>query len=243
MSYIAKYAPTTLADVVISNNNVKDKLESYVEGNLTQPLILHGEFGTGKTTIANLLPNAIEGKPALVEKLKAVEFNTVSDIQAMFSAPPSFYKLFTTNGQKRNYFVSNELNFTVKAALAFRDVVDELMEHTQFIFTTNNLASIDKGLQDRSICLNITPVNASDWLPRAKFILRQEGVQLKDAQLLNFLNKQLAVSSSNRKLLEELETLVWNIKNPRTVVITKSVKDLIPPKSKALVSNPLTTTK
>ena len=242
MSYVLKYAPKVLADVVIANTNVKDKLAAYVAGELKQPLILHGEFGTGKTTIANLLPSAIEGKPALIEKLKAVEFNTVYDVSALFNAPPMFYKLFTTNGQNRNYMVSNEFNFTVKAALAFRDVIDELQEHTQFIFTTNNLASIDKGLQDRSICLNIPPVSARDWLPRAKFILKEEGVKLKDAQLLNFLTKQLAVSTSNRKLLEQLEALVWDVKNPKTLVVTKSIKDLVPPKTpkpKAPVVNPL----
>lgn len=218
MSFTVKYEPKTLGEVVISSSTVRNKLDAYINGDLVQPLILHGDFGTGKTTIANLLPDAIEGKKALVENLKAVEFSTVHDVSALFSAPTAFYKLFTVNGQKRNYFVSNEFNFTMKAALAFRDVVDELQEHTQFIFTTNNLASIDKGIQDRSICLLVPPASAQDWLPRAKFILKQEGVKMKDSQLLNFLNKQLAVSNSNRKLLEQLQELVFDIKNPNSKV-------------------------
>jgi len=72
--------------------------------------------------------------------------------------------------------------------------------------------------------------------------LKEEGFKLKDAQLLNFLTKQLAVSSSNRKLLEQLESLVWDVKNPKTLVVTKSIKDLVPPKTpkpKAPVVNPL----
>ena len=153
MSYVLKYAPKVLADVVIANTNVKDKLAAYVAGELKQPLILHGEFGTGKTTIANLLPSAIEGKPALIEKLKAVEFNTVYDVSALFNAPPMFYKLFTTNGQNRNYMVSNEFNFTVKAALAFRDVIDELQKvskkySVKYIFETEDFTPYAKIRQE-----------------------------------------------------------------------------------------------
>lgn len=247
MSFTTKYAPQTLNDVVMSSVNVRNKLDAYINGDLIQPLILHGDFGTGKSTIANLLPDAIEGKKAMVENLKANEFNTINDVSKLFGAPSTFYKLFTVNGQKRNYIISNEFNFTMKAALAFRDVVDDLQEHTQFIFTTNNLASIDKGIQDRSICLLVPPVDPADWLPRAKFILKQESVKINDAQLLNFLNKQLLVSNSNRKLLEELQELVLSIKNPKskvaavtqaqvknTTAITAKVKP-----SKVIINNPL----
>ncbi len=215
MSFTYKYAPKTLDEVVISSATVRNKMESYIKGGNVQPLILHGYFGAGKTSIADLLPNAIEGKKANVKRLKAIEFNTVYDVAEMFDAPPTFYKLFTIDGQKRNYIVTNEFNFTVKAALAFRDVVDEMQEHTQFIFTTNDLSRIDSGLQDRSICLLVPPATAKDWMPRAKYILQCEGVSMSDAKLYDLMNKQLAVSHSNRKLLEKLEEVVWDVKNPK----------------------------
>jgi replication-associated recombination protein RarA len=213
MSFTQKYAPTKLADVIIASQTVQSKLADYIAGNRLQPIILHGQYGTGKSSICRLLPSAMEGKDAVATELKTTEFSSVHDVAKVFDAPPLFYKLFSTNHQKRHYIISNEFNFTTKAAIAFRDVIDELYEHTQFIFTTNDLNSIDAGLRDRSTCLHIPPASASHWLARAQFILNLEGICLPDAQVLNVLNTQLQVSNSNRKLLECLEDLVQMVRN------------------------------
>ncbi|APC05656.1 AAA family ATPase [Polynucleobacter asymbioticus] len=214
MSFALKYAPKTLDEVVLGSITLKNKLAEYINGRDLKPLILHGGVGTGKTTIANLLPNAIEGKPAEVTRLKAVEFNSINDVMQTFEDHTMFYQVFTINDQKRNYIISNEINFTPKAAIAFRDVIDDMISHTQFIFTTNYIDQVDIALRDRSSCLVVSPVTAKDWLSRAQWILQQEGIALPDDQLLKILTTQLQVSCSNRKLLERLEDFVRSVRNP-----------------------------
>jgi replication-associated recombination protein RarA len=214
MSFALKYAPKTLDEVVLGGITLKNKLAEYINGRDLKPLILHGGVGTGKTTIANLLPHAIEGKKAEVTRLKAVEFNSINDVMQTFEDHTMFYQVFTINDQKRNYIISNEINFTPKAAIAFRDVIDDMIGHTQFIFTTNYIDQVDIALRDRSSCLVVPPVTAKDWLPRAQWILQQEGIALPDDQLLKVLSAQLQISSSNRKLLERLEDFVRSVRNP-----------------------------
>lgn len=214
MSFALKYAPKTLDEVVLGSITLKNKLAEYINGRDLKPLILHGGVGTGKTTIANLLPDAIEGKKAQVTRLKAAEFNSINDVLQAFEDNNMFYQVFTINDQKRNYIISNEINFTPKAAIAFRDVIDDMISHTQFIFTTNYIDQVDIALRDRSSCLVVPPVTAKDWLPRAQWILQQEGIALPDDQLLKVLSAQLQISSSNRKLLERLEDFVRSVRNP-----------------------------
>jgi replication-associated recombination protein RarA len=214
MSFALKYAPKTLDEVVLGSITLKNKLAEYINGRDLKPLILHGGVGTGKTTIANLLPDAIESKKAEVTRLKAVEFNSINDVMQTFEDHTMFYQVFTINDQKRNYIISNEINFTPKAAIAFRDVIDDMISHTQFIFTTNYIDQVDIALRDRSSCLVVPPVSAKDWLPRAQWILQQEGIALPDDQLLKVLSAQLQISSSNRKLLERIEDFVRSVRNP-----------------------------
>ncbi len=214
MSFALKYAPTRLDDVVIGSQTLKNRLSDYINDRDLKPLILHGGVGTGKTTIANLLPDAIESKKAEVTRLKAVEFNSINDVMQAFGDQTMFYQVFTINDQKRNYIISNEINFTPKAAIAFRDVIDDMISHTQFIFTTNYIDQVDIALRDRSNCLAVPPVTAKDWLSQAQWILQQEGIALPDDQLLKVLTTQLQVSSSNRKLLERLEDFVRSVRNP-----------------------------
>ena len=242
MNFEYKYAPQSLSDVIISDSEVRYQLDSYIHGENIKPLILHGSYGTGKTTIAKLLPSEMEGKPVVIELLRATEFNSVSDVNELFGCTNNFYKLFTIEGQRRNYVVSNEVNFTPKAAVAFRDIVDEMMLATQFIFTTNNVELLDAGLLDRCTKVFVSPAQPDDWLPRIKWILKQEGVKLSDAKILNFLTTQLGANSSNRSLLRELEDVVFKIKNPQPIkaVISKPiVKVKMPPKSVIKVFNPL----
>ncbi|OZA13864.1 MAG: hypothetical protein B7Y05_08815 [Polynucleobacter sp. 24-46-87] len=201
MSFALKYAPACLDDVVIGSQTLKNRLSDYINDRDLKPLILHGGVGTGS-------------KKAEVTRLKAVEFNSINDVMQAFGDQTMFYQVFTINDQKRNYIISNEINFTPKAAIAFRDVIDDMISHTQFIFTTNYIDQVDIALRDRSNCLAVPPVTAKDWLSRAQWILQQEGIALPDDQLLKVLTTQLQVSSSNRKLLERLEDFVRSVRNP-----------------------------
>ena len=61
-----KYQPQTIAEVVFGNDESRQLIDDITSGVLPFPfegktgILLYGTFGTGKTTLARLLPEAIE---------------------------------------------------------------------------------------------------------------------------------------------------------------------------------------
>ncbi len=58
-AFTQKYAPQKLADVVFSDPFAELQIQQYVNGLTLKPLLLYGPYGTGKSTIAKLLPFAM----------------------------------------------------------------------------------------------------------------------------------------------------------------------------------------
>jgi replication-associated recombination protein RarA len=208
MSYLIKYKPKLFSDIVISSLEVKTKLDTYIYAGNKQPILLYGGYGVGKSLISELLPSAIVGGDAYIEKIPATDFRTTADVKAAFPR-----NRFYNNLADRVFLVSHEINFTSTASEAFRDIVDYLQEDVQFILSTNEFRRMDGGIVDRCNAIEIVASKANDWLPRVKMILQKESVcGIPDAVLLDFLNAQLAHQKSHRKLLEALEIFVFQCK-------------------------------
>ena len=62
-----KYAPQNLNEVIYPNDATALRMKGYAAGKLEGNILLHGTNGTGKTSIAKLLPYAIAGADAMIE--------------------------------------------------------------------------------------------------------------------------------------------------------------------------------
>ena len=216
MSLEYKYAPQVLSDVIINDPLVHNTLSLYTQGHCKKPLLLHGPFGSGKTTIANLLPSAIEKIPKtelLITELMAVEFQTISDLKKHFDNSTRYLNCIEQN---RLYIIINEMRLSYASGLAFRDILDDIHEEIQVIITTNYPHSVDAGVLDRCTKLNVPRITAPDWLTKVQFIAQSEGVTINDETMLNFLNAQLNFNPSIRDLMTELELFIFTTKNNAT---------------------------
>jgi DNA polymerase III delta prime subunit len=217
MSFEIKYAPKALSDVIVTDPKVRNMLQLYTHGGCQKPLLLHGPFGSGKTTIANLLPRAIEGIPEEEEeelevtKLKASEFQTVSDLKNTFILSTNMY--LNLLEQSRFYIITNELRLSANAGIAFRDILDNICKDTQIIITTNDPSQIDAGVVDRCNKLYVPRITADEWLPKALEIARKEGVSTDEQAILDFLKAQLDYDSSVRKMMSEFELFIFAAQN------------------------------
>ena len=203
-----KYRPKTIDEFVFATPKLETQIKRYTQGKSMLPLVLHGQYGTGKSLLADLIPQALDGADVSVNYINAEELNNASDVRKKFFRTAQFDKFFSTNGQKNNYTVVEEVNFDPKAKGALRVCLDDMAERELFIFTTNEVERIDKGLLSRAEVVEVLPAPPDRFFPRAQHILRSEGVDLDDSVLRDVLETVYENDYDNRAYYRALDEII-----------------------------------
>ena len=187
-----KYQPQTINEVVFGNDESLLLIEDIVSGILPFPfegktgILLFGTFGTGKTTLARLLPEAIErgqtGQPLSFDAdffgcQQGHSGTVIADILKKQN------KVLSFNASGKHYYIFDEVDSLNKTAQAGLKTTLNSQRGT-FILTTNNISQLDKGLKDRCVLVEMNAATDAEYLPLARRIASDENVVLNDTQLL-----------------------------------------------------------
>lgn len=192
--------PNCIDDFMFSNAADRQKLELILSRKLPFPfggksgILLHGTWGTGKSTLAMLLPE-------LLETAYADTWNFANGVGQMAASNPSHTQteLFRCGGglsstvisqtiskysnrnnlwhfSKHDYFVFDEVDrLTIGAQQSLRSTMDQ--KRCMFFFTTNSLSKIDPAIVNRCHLVEMNQVTlASAYIPLGNSILQGMGV-------------------------------------------------------------------
>lgn len=199
-----KYAPQTLADVLIPQAHIRHRIDAYAKGLLEGHIILWGTNGTGKSTVARLMPQAIGGEEVAVENKDYDELLNRKDLKDYLRQSCASNKLFD---QSKFFLVFEEFDNAKVNLHKLWTAMDSCEDALMVIITTNNPMGIPRSVRDRCDLVEFGKLNANSVLPRAQFILQNEGLTLPDSDVLYYL-KQLEWKGSLRGYMRKLDELL-----------------------------------
>ena len=178
--YDALYGPKTIDDIIFQSEEIRMTIEKLATGKFPFPsagrngILLWGKVGTGKSSLARILPNAIAKSHGQIHANASMFSVSVGGDNGAMLLEKMKKQSEHIPFSDYHYFVLDEIdNLRPEAMSALRSVME--VPRTTFIMTTNNLAKLNASVQDRSHIIEMNGAAETAWLPVVKNILTKEG--------------------------------------------------------------------
>ena len=178
--WVERYRPSGLEGYV-GNEHIIEKVKIYIENNDVPHLLLYGDAGTGKTTLAKIIVNAIDCDYLYINASDERGIDTLREKIRGFAASAGF--------RPWKVVILDESDFlTPLAQAALRNLMETFSKGTRFILTCNYPEKIIDPIQSRCQTFEIIPPSKKDVAKRLNDILINEGIQFEMQDLAVIVN-------------------------------------------------------
>lgn len=217
MNIYEKYECKKISDFIADDETHTARLKAIVSNEITFPssgkraILLHGRYGSGKTSLARILPE-------LIERNRTSDFD-----ERKFRGFGHHFKSCSVNGgaelvkevmigsvsfhaSGKHYVILDEVdNLRADAQKSLKAFMAEY-SNVIYIMTTNHLGKIDVGLVSRSHCISFENPNKRAWIAKCQRILDESNVSYD----LKWVEKMVETHNGDaRNFLSELENYIY----------------------------------
>ncbi len=211
-----KYRPKTIDEMVL-DEDIKDYFKNV--GNLNQNILLVGNSGIGKSTLAKIIVNDILKCEYLY--INASDENGIDTIRNKVC---NFIMSMSLDGLPKVVILDEMDGQSVQAQQALRNLMEEYYDTGFFILTANFNHKIIEPLRSRCASFHLS-YDYKDYIKHVAGILKKESVHI-DSNTLTYIRD---FYPDFRKCLNDLQKQKDNVEhiNCKNVKLDKYVDELI----------------
>jgi len=200
--FVEKYRPQTIEDCILPDN-IKKTFTDMIRRGEVQNLLLSGNAGVGKTTVAKALCNELDADYIIINCSEDGNIDTLRTKIRNFASTVSL-------SDTKKVVILDEFDYSNAQSTqpALRGFIEEFSDNCRFILTCNFKNRIIKPLHSRCTCIDFTipnsekPKLASQFLTRVKSILDTENIEYTDKVIAELITKYFP---DFRRILNELQ--------------------------------------
>ena len=235
-----KYRPKTFAEVIGQAPVVRVLQSAVAAGRPAHAYLLAGSRGTGKTSVARILANALGTAPSDLYEIDAASNRGIDEIRALREA----VRTLPFDSPYKVYIIDEVHMLTKDAFNALLKTLEEPPAHVIFILATTELHKVLETIVSRCQVFKFRAPSVEELKNQVLAVAQAEGCQVAEAaaelialaaegsfrDALGLLQKAVTISNDKKLSLAEVEQVTGA---PRASLIRDYVTSLLEKKPAA----------